>query len=239
MSDTKHIVILLIAIILCASRGVSAQNTLWDVFEKIKKANKADAITYTYRVYMVNKASGVAEDSIKGIFFKHKHDYLDSNSTQLTTFDGKHYCKLDFIQQTAMVYDANYLKGTLGLSIDSSNQNIISIPDSIIIKYGNVKIDFPKDRNVIVARITFEEQVYSSIAVELDKNSYRIITMKLETDLAERMNGDDYKKVYIIEKVNYSVNAGKINMERFVTARNGKVALTNKYAKYKLTSLTN
>lgn len=240
MPKRKYIVNFLLANAFCmASVCVSAQNNLWSVFEKIKEANKGEAITYSYRVYMVNKASGVAEDSIKGSFFKSRYNYLDSNSTQLTAFDGQTYCKLDFVQQAATVYDVDYLTEKIGLAIDSSQQSIISIPDSIILKYGNVKLDFPKDRDVIIAHITFREQTYSDIAIELDKSSYRILTMRMETDMTERLHGDDYKKVYIMEDISHKVSAGIINLDRFLKVDNNSIELKNKYAKYKLTSLTN
>ena len=218
--------------------NVWAQNPAIDVLKKLRNNNAAHLIGYDYLVYLQNNKTGKAEDSLVGHLYKVNEDYLDSNGSSICIKSADYYAKLDLLERSALVFSVESLEAKLGGKLDYKPV-MLDISDSVILKYGKLTAKKLSNGNDCV-HITFRDQVITSITVEMQSKSGQIISMQMVTDEKDKYgDASGHSRLFLMRNFKYRFDTNIVSTERFFRKDKNKITLVNKYAKYKLNTITN
>lgn len=208
------------------------------LLKKLRKANNSKSITYDYQVKLLNANDGIIKDSVSGKMYKNGTVYLDSNKMSITARSKDYYFNLNKYQKTATVLSVELLNKKMGFKSDRSAEDIIAIPDSILLKYGKINVTTLPDGDYHVD-IHFEELMFEQVVFEIDHMTMLVKYMEIVS--VDEMSGQDvtYKRVYAIRNIKHQFDTAILDTKRLFTINDGKPVLNKKYADYHINTITN
>lgn len=234
----KHRLKLLLILVMCLLQvDVQAQDNALNLLKKLRSANTTQLIGYDYKVYLKN-TKGRIEDSLAGRFYKVQDDYIDSNGTTICVKAAGYYAKLDLQERSALIFSVATLETKLGGKLDNKPV-MLDVSDSIILKYGKIavqKLSNGDDR----LQILFRDLAITSITADIEPGSGKIMAMQIVTEEKDKYgDASGYSRVFMMRNFTYDFNRRIVSTERFFTKGQDKITLVNRYAKYKLNTITN
>jgi len=229
---------LLLMLVVCLFQiNVLAQDQAIGLMRKLKNTHTAQLIGYDYKVYLKN-TTGRIEDSLGGRFYKVQDDYIDSNETSICIKASGYYAKLDLQERSALIFSVAALESKLGGKLDYKPV-MLDISDSIILKYGKTSVQRLANGDDRI-RVMFRDLPITSITADIDPRSSEIMAMQIVTEEKDKYgDASGYSRLFIMRNFTYNFNRRLVSTERFFTTSQDKVTLANKYAKYKLNTITN
>jgi len=200
--------------------------------KKVKRANTSSMISYDYSIKLINEA-GKLVDSSSGSLIRNGADYLDSNNTTLTVVAEGYYVSINNHYRTATIISLDTIKKVMGKSWNIEQDNIIAIPDSMILKYGKVGMETLDNGNYRIV-LTFENMQYRKIMMLIQQTSLRMLSMELESD-----DGSGFTQLYTIRNMRHEANQAKLGVKRFFTMNNNKAVLNKNFSGYNIKTITN
>ena len=135
------------------------------------------------------------------------------------------------------VYDIDLLAQKTGLQFTDEPVPLIGLPDSTILKYAKINVQKNGDKHFSIA-ISFSDQGLSKVTLDMEAETYIVRSMTMET-VDQNTQEPSYKRIYRIEKIQHIIPSAAFDLRRFFAVNGGKVVPANKYAAYKLNTLTN
>lgn len=200
--------------------------------KKIRSANKTSVITYDYVVKLLDDNNRTIDSSI-GMLVKNERSYLDSNSVTITGVLEDYYFSINNHYRSITVVSLDSLKKMMGPSWNEDQSTVVAIPDSIIAKYAKLKMETLQNGDYKI-ELDFDNMLYERVVLTIDKTSYRLKAMELESD-----DGPGYRQVYYIRNIRYKVVSGTLNINRFIVVNNNKAKPQKKYSGYTINTITN
>lgn len=223
--------ILLLVVLGCPAVNGQPEHPL-AFLKKVKKANTSQLISYDYTVRLVTSGNKIA-DSTRGKLFKKGFVYLDSNNVTITARNEAYYFNLNNHNKTVTVLSIDTLKKQMGTSFNAGASDMIAIPDSVILKYGKVKMETLPNGNYFIT-MTFTELQFGNIELEVDKGDLRLVKVHLTSQ-----EESGYRQLYSIFNIRYDFDQKKLNLTRFFTINNNRVVVNKKYSGYQTNTITN
>lgn len=214
---------------------VRAQRHL-EFFRQLSRINTVDEFRYDYRVTLTD-ASGKVTDSITGRLYKKGKSYVDSNSSTFVALVEPYYCKLDHQYREGSVYDLRIFREKLQLSEDE-HFSVIRIPDSVIARYGTLKVD-TTGRDFFRVHLQLQQQPVASIDAFINRKdlTVRYLKLALAPEAGDGVS-ETLHRVYEVRNIAYHVPPAVFDMSRYYTVQGGKATLSSRYAHYSLKTIT-
>lgn len=228
--------VLLLVFNLIAYNNVFGQTPIIEFLAQLKRINNGKHIAYKYQVQYIDEAEHKVVDSVSGRFYKDGLRYLDENNLVLSAYTDGYYCKVEKEKRNVHVYRADLFKKYLGINVTEETSMMV-IPDSFILRYGQINIDTSAKGSYIV-RINIGLDALDKAVFEIDKKSFLVESARIE--MYEQIMSTDkfFRKVYLIRDVSYDYDTNVFNLKRIYRVTNGEVALSKKYKNHNLKTLT-
>ena len=223
--------------LICAAMAYAQEHPA-TLLKKLKKVNSSPTITYDYTVKLVDANNGQITDSIMGRIYKNGQDYLDSNNVTIIAIQNGYYINLNNFKKSATILDVGLVREKLDLTDEEMTRDIVSIPDSLILKYGKIKNELTTDNYKI--QISFSELQFTTITMVVDRKSLILKDMAIESNEYESGTAGlpRYKKLYHIYNIRYVVDKKAINIGRYFQVHNKGIVLNRKYSGYQINTIT-
>ncbi len=216
--------------------SVQAQGDAYALLKKVRDANANKPISYEYKVCKRYVPTGKILDCINGRLYQQGSDYLDSNNYYISSVRKGYYCKLDFKERSAIIFDADEFRKQMGIETNGTS-GVIAFPDSIIKKYGQIKLSKTGQGNYKI-ELTLGAPYDMTSVLDVDKASLLVRAVKI----ISKMNGTDNQQteqVYEMMQFNYVFDNRAMDHQRFYKVQADKtIVLTGRFAGFKLNTLT-
>lgn len=200
---------------------------------KIRDANNLKAISYDYTV--CRKQNEGLNDCAKGKLYKHGNNYIDSNIYYISAVLNGYYCKLNFREQSAAVFEVEALKKKMGLPLQETAGNVIPLPDSVIRRYGKVNMLQGGTGNYVI-ELNMTAPYKSKMVMTVRKDGLQLLSLRLETPVPGEAG---VVQVYEMQHFKFSIDERMFDHSRFFKlSTDKKIVLSGRYAKYQLNTLT-
>jgi len=234
MGNVKNIFLSLVIFssVICTKAAIPG--SLWQPLNILG----AKELRYDYKVQLV-ASTGLITDSIVGTLYKSGKRYMDSSSVGITVTDGSWFCKLDYDQKIALVYNVRAIVDKMHLSIDDPSRFYSNFSDSVIVKYGTLKVDTSAPDHYLVS-IGFSNHNIRRVLLYLNRSTRSVEKLVLECPDPEIPGETDrYSRVYTIYNIHAAVNNDLFELTRFFTIANNKALLSKRYSNYKIKAILN
>lgn len=207
------------------------------LLKKIRKANQSERIAYEYTI-LLKTSNNQTEDSINGCIYKDGLRYKDSSNVSVKALGSEYYFSLDKDHEKITIIKLDLLEEALGLSLDKDAGNIISIPDSVLLKYGNIKIDILETGNYFI-KISMKDYSGQEFELEIDRNNLLVkwIKIVMPDELSQR-SGSEYSQVYLIRNIAHDFDHSALDMHKYYRVNDDTVVVNPEYAHYKINTIT-
>ncbi len=200
---------------------------------KIRDANNLKAISYDYTV--CRKQIGGLSDCASGKLLKQGNNYIDSNSYYISAVLKGYYCKLNFREQSATIFEVAAFRKKMGMPLEETAGNVIPLPDSIIKKYGKVNMLQGGAGNYVI-ELNMTAPYNSKMVITARKESLQVQSIKMETPVSGET---DVFQVYEMQHFKFSIDERVFDFNRFFKlGTDKKIVLSGRYARYQLNTLT-
>lgn len=200
---------------------------------KIRDANDLKAISYDYTV--CRKQNGSVTDCAGGRLFKQGNNYIDSNNHYISAVLKGYYCKLNFREQSATIFEVAAFRKKMGMPVEETAGNVIPLPDSIIRRYGKVNVLQGGGSNYVV-EVNMTAPYNSKIIITARKEGLQVQSIKMETPASGETG---VLQVYEMQHFKFSIDDRMFDYNRFFKlGAEKKIVLTGRYARYQLNTLT-
>lgn len=200
---------------------------------KIRDANNLKTVGYDYTV--CRKQNGSISDCVSGKLYKQGSNYLDSNSYYISAVLKGYYCKLNFREQSATVFEVEPFKKKMGMPLKETIGDVLPMPDSIIRRYGKVNLLQGGATNYVV-ELNMAAPYSSKITITVRKEDLHVQSLRMESQV---IGEDGVVQVYEMSRFKYGVDDRMFDYSRFFKLNSDKkIALSGRYAKYQLNTLT-
>ncbi|PZF74800.1 hypothetical protein [Taibaiella soli] len=204
--------------------------------EQLKVLNSPD-LSYAYIIQLVN-GKGVVVDSIKGRIYRSNPRYVDSSARAITAFDGRFFCKLDNDFKMATVCDVPVLKKKMNIRMSDEPSAVIMFSDSVIAKYGKLKVDTTASQFVVRLNIHADETTDVTLTAKLARKNYLLEQIVIETAEPKAVEETDtWIRRCVLYNIQSKVAPEQFNLQRFFTVADTNIILNKRYANYKLSTI--
>lgn len=225
-----------ICIISCENAAGQAYWPYTQLWETLKvNANKD--VQYDYRVVIEDLEIHQNMDSIQGSLIYAKSGFLDSNSQYLVgRYEGK-YCKLDFMEKSAILFDLKSLQGKMKSKISDAPNQVFALTQDILTGAGNKLVFDVSNKKFLKVTVTTENDLLHKAVFTFLKENNTLVSAHFEIDDLGIDGHESYRSKYDIYNVRYTIDFSKLNLSRFFIYSNEKFKLLNKYRDYKIIKL--
>lgn len=215
---------------------VQAQQDPYALLRQIRDANANKPVSYDYKVCKRIVQTGKTLDCISGKLYQQAGDYLDSNNYYLSSVRKGYYCKLDFKERSAIVFNADVFRKEMGMEANGSS-GMIAFPDSIIKKYGQLTVLQGGQGNYLI-ELKIGAPYHVASILDVDKSTLLMRSVKLVNKSASE-GSDATEQVYEMKRFNYAFDIRVMDHNRFYKVQADKsILMTGIFTKFKLNTLT-
>lgn len=210
------------------------------LLKKIELSNPAGSMSYDYSLQLKNMKTAKIEDQVNGRLYYEKDRFVDSNQVFTINKGSQYYCKLNHERKTAEVYNILLLKKKLGRKVnDEQPGTYMQIPFEEIGKNGSILVDSLSDKKKYIISISMKQQMLTHMRLLVNKSDYKLASGTFE--LLDRdfysSADEDYRKIYHISNVRYTINPASFDQSRLFKVDGAKVTIARPYAQYTVNSL--
>lgn len=195
-------------------------------------------LSYRYRVLMVDKEHRITTDSVSGLLFKSQGNYMDSNAIAINIVSGGYFLKADKKSKAAYVYNISRVQKKLGMKPEDMNNNLLTLPDSLLSKYSDLKVEELPDLLMLTYKMKPNTGMLKEMELKISKKDGSLLALKMTTDEQDKWGSSSgYSRVYYMDKFSNTIEPGKIDIQKFVNIQNGKAKPTERLKSYTIHSL--
>ena len=229
-------------VLLClASFRASAQWQHLKYLPYLQGANlklKSPVLSYRYVVTLVDKDNRSALDSIGGVLIKSYGNYMDSNTNGISLVSDGYYMKAQKNNKTAVVYNIAAIQKKLGMKSEDMGNDLVTIPDSLLNQFSDLRVQELPSVLVLTYTMKREAGILEEIEFSINRKDMSLLGLKLSFDELDRWGSSTgYSKIYYLYNFSNRIEPGAIELERFLSIKEGKVKLKGSFGSYSLNTL--
>lgn len=205
--------------------------------ESASKLFSATELSYHYRVSMIDASKNEIVDTISGVLYRNGNNYLDSNNAILNMVSDGIFFKADYVRKTAHIYNINLLRKNMGFEpLESGNNGVINIPDSLISKLGKFSSkELPGDVMEVkyVLKSSNESNGLKYLIFNFNRKDNRLLAATIEIQVTDQW-GDalPYAYRYYITNIENKPTKGRIEPGNYFRVKGKDVTLIGRYARF-------
>lgn len=215
--------------------NAGAQSGPVSLLQRLGKAVRMEHVQYRYRISVYEGNGSSPADQVEGTLIKTGDDYLDSNNEKLVVCQGGLFLELDPQEKTA--HYCNYLKLAKKYRMSPGMTEAISLPDSLLLRYGKIKVDSTSESGTFLVSIDMAaaEIMVDAIRLSVDRKTLSLskIWYQYSRDEEEETGSKSYRYECLIYDIR-PVSAPVIDIKNYLVTKPGVPRLTGKYASYSL-----
>lgn len=208
------------------------ESTYRKYISDIKVVINNKMLGYKYKLTMYNTEKKNAADYMQGIILKNGSSYLDSNKVGVTLSADGYVFKAVNSEKTANIIKNSSMESKLGVKTTQMNNEIFTIPDSLLFKVGKFTLEQTQQAIVIKYNLNDKTATMQQFNFTLRKSDNRILSISIINQA-----GGGYRRELNLFDFENSFDNARLSSSRYFRVVGGKAVLQPPYNTFKINAL--